>query len=1149
MTDLSLINVLACSEFGPDTARLSLTVREGLTISEILAEAMPTASADDLAQTRVALVNDRGSQIILPQHWHCVRPRASAHVVIRVIPAGGALKSILSIVVSVAAVALGTAFGAPLGAALFSGLTVNTATALGTALIGLGVSIVGNLLINALIPPTKPDTERRQSYAITGWKNRYEPGAAVPMVMGTMRYAPPMAATPYTEIVGDNQYVRALFCLGEGEVTINDMRLGETSLAEFDEVEIELRYGVEGELPVSLYPTQVVEEQIGVELTRPFPREDNGDITQVDEEYEARSWGIVEGGEWGWETVIRTRRVNAPGIETPVVRTTGPDASGASIILAWPGGLVRFNDDGGKLHHTVTVKVEQRPIEADEWQVVQTLNITAKKTEGFYRQHAWTFPQRGRWQVRVTMLTDETDDSKRAQRTTWVALQTIRPEYPLAFQRPLALVAMRIKATHQLTGALDNFNAVVSRVCSDWDAASGSWVRRVSDNPAAIYREVLTHAANPKPVSGAGMDLDLLSDWREWCATNGLTYNAVLDTAGTTLRDILTEVAAAGRATPRHDGIAWGVVIDRPMVNTMIVDHINPRNSWGFKWSRAYIDPPHAFTVKFQDAGNDYKETERVVRWPGYEGEITLTEQLPMPGKVYAAEIWREARRRQLETIYRPDSYEVSQDGAVRTATRGDAIALSHDVLSRVQIAARVKSVEGWLVELDELVEMQAGESYALRFRVFEDEDDNLGTSVVRTVRNYPGVGALLTLTGVGPAPQVGDLVHFGPASVESYTQIVTRIEATQDMCAIIRTVDAAPQIDIELAATAIPVWSSRVGAEIDDNLLQPSAPRFTSLTSGVNGTGVANRVAYAIAPGAGAIFTAGYQIEHRPNGAGSWTVVTIPAVNGGGNIDGYALGQIVQIRARGVSPTGVSGPYSVIVAITVGRDDAEIPQALDDAAISITTLLGGALIQFATGADAMTAAIQIYRSAGPDLDRETDAIGNLIPVRPFQSYSTALGDTTRANLIAGGGMGSAAPWTLGAGWSIAGGVAQHVAGAASAISQSFATTSGKFYRIGYAVSGRTAGTVQAFLSGGSARPGLIADANGRVRDRIQAVTGNNTFELRASTGFGGAVDDVAAYLETAACLSAGTHYVWIETQNADGVPGPIAGPYLVEII
>lgn len=1117
MTQLP-IYVLAEPLFDPGAGRVELEMTHGLTVADIVTHTMPRAHEVDLDRMRVALVTSSGSQIVPRDLWHRCRPHAGVRVVIRAVPGKGALKAVLSIVVSIAAVALGGIFGAAMAGTF--GLSAATWTAIGV----MGVSVIGNLLINALIPPVKPDTEKRQSYAITGWRNKYEPGGVVPFVLGTMRYAPPFAATPYTEIVGDDQYVRCLFCLGEGEVAIDDMRLGETSLAEYDEVETEVRYGIDAELPVSLYPQTVVEEQIGVELTRPLQRDDAGEVIK-----------------------------DTPTIETPVVRTTGPDAAGASVVLAWPGGLIRYTSEGKKLSRSVTVRIEHRLIEAEEWQEVIELSITAKKAEGFYRQHTWEFPSRGRWQVRLTMLTDETDDNKISQRTTWAALQTLRPEYPLAYSRPLALVALRIKATHQINGSLDNFNCLVSRICRDWDATSGSWVRRVSDSPAAAYREVLQHPSNPKAVVDGGLDLAQLQDWAVWGRDQSLTYNAVLDTAGTTLRDVLAEIAAAGRATPRHDGIRWGVVIDRPLINTLIVDHINPRNSWGFKWSRAYIDPPHAFTVKFQDAGNDYQETERVVPWPGYDGEITLTEQLSLPGKVYADEVWREARRRQLETIHRPDTYEVTQDGAVRTATRGDAVALSHDVLSRVQIAARVKSSEEWLVELDDVVEMTAGEAYAIRFRVFEtapgEDPDTIGVSIVRTVRAVPGRTRILTLTGVGPMPLVGDVVHFGPATVESYAQIVTRIEATQDMCAIIRTVDAAPQIDEVLAATEIPAWSSRVGAEIDANLLQPSAPRFASLTSGIDGTGVANRIQYALEPGSGAVVTAAYQLEHRLSGAPTWTVETLPAASGGGYIDAYATGQIVELRAAGVSATGVIGPYATTVSITVGSDDADLPAALDDDSIMITTLLGGALIQFATGADMATTQIQVYRSTSAALDRETDAVGGPLAVAPQQSYSTALGDTTRDNLIVGGAMDNAGDWTSGPGWSISGGVAVHAPGTTDALAQSLAATSGKYYRIGYQLSARTAGTITAYLSGGSDRPGSPAAADGLIRDRIQAVTGNDTIELRADTDFDGTIDDVVAYLETSACLSAGTHYVWIEPQNADGAPGPVSGPYTLEII
>lgn len=1114
MSGTQMTQVLAAPDLDPGAQRISLEVPQGLTIAQIVAAALPNASEADLATARVALVTQGGSAIVLRGHWHRVRPRDGVRVVIRLIPGKDALRTVLMIVVSVAAVALGGVWGPSVAGWL------GVADAVGTALVSAGVSILGNLLVNALVPPVKPDNDRATSYSIAGWKNKLDPNGAVPVVFGTMRYAPPFGAMPYTEIVGDDQYMRALFLVGEGEVNVTDMRIGETSLSEYDEVETEIRYGVAGELPVSIYPRQVVEEQTGVELTRPLPRDDAGKVIS---------------GE--------------PAEETPVVRTTGADASACSVILAWPGGLIYFNDKGKKRPRTVRVRIEQRLVEAEEWQLVETLEITAAKAEGFYRQHTWTLPSRARWQVRLTMLTAETEDSRIQQRTTWAALQTIRPEYPLDNHRPMALVALRVKATHQLSGPLDNFNCLISRICNDWDAATSSWQRRVGSNPASALREALQHPSNPKPVSDVGIDLEELAEFHAFCEAKGLTYNRVLDQTGTTFRDVLTEIAAAGRATPRHDGTKWGVVIDRPSADALIVDHVNPMNSWGFRWTRTYLNPPDAFVVTFPDADNDYKETQRTIPWPGHAGDIELTEELSLPGKVHAAEVWREARRRQLETVHRPDSYQATQEGAPRVATRGDNVMLSHYVLSRVQMVARVISVSGTLVALSNLVEMEDGTEYALRFRVFANETDTVGTSVTRRVRAVAGETDVLILTEAGDPPGAGDIVHFGPVGVESYQQIVRNVEITEDQCSILRLVDAAPQIDQELETTEIPAWSSRVGEEIAANLLQPGAPRFAAVRSGLSGTETEGLITYLIAPGSGAITTAGYQIEHRLDGAGDWALVTLPAANGGGQLDGYNTGDVVQLRALGRSFAGIDGPYSTVVTITVGAEDAPIPAALDEEAVSVTTLLGGALIQIGTGDDDATAAVQVYRSMSAVLDRETDAVGAAHAVEPQQSYSIALGDTTRSTLITGGAMDNPADWTIGADWSIAGGVASHSAGSAGAITQGHVAEAGKWYRIGLAVSGYSAGQVMPRLTGGSDRPGTAITANGQYSDRIQAASGNDHIEFLASGDFDGAIDNAVLYLETAACLTQGTHYLWIEPQNAEGAPGPAAGPFTLTII
>ncbi|RUS64913.1 phage tail protein [Pseudorhodobacter sp. E13] len=1113
-----LVPVIAAPHFDPGQRRITLEFPEGLTIAEMVRAALPCQPSAELAQVRVALVTARGTQLILPEHWARVRPKAGVRVVIRLVAGKNALKSVLSIVVAVAAFATGTWFA---GSVL--GLTAGT-TAYSLAFAGasLAVTALGQLLINALIPPIKPeDRNAANRYSISGLRNRLDPNGAVPVVLGSLRYAPPYAALPYTEIVGDFQYVRALFNFGEGRVQLDDIRIGETSISEYSNVEIEAREGVDADTTIALYPRQIAEETVGVALTRPLPRDELGEIIA----------GVAT-------------------TDTPIVRTTGADASGASIILAFPSGMIRFDKEGRSHAEGVSVRVEYRRVDADDWVLLTQLDIVAKKLESFYRQHSWEFPTRARYQVRLTLLNDETTDSTIQRSVSWAALQTLRPEYPLAYPRPLSLVAVRIKATHQLSGALDNISALGTRICADYDHVSGLWVERATSNPASLYRYVLQAPCNPKAVSDAGLDLGLLEEWHDFCRIKGLSFNKVFDDSATSLRDVLTQIAAVGRATPRHDGARWGVTIDR--AQDLIIDHLDAQNSSGLRATRSFIDHPHAFRVKFSDQTNDFKDAERVVRWPGYTGEITVTEALDMPGITDPDLIWREARRRQYEAIYRPDSYQVTQIGPVRVATRGDKVMLNHYVLDSVQASARVRNVIGALIELDQPVEMVNGQAYAVRFRVFDTEaaePDSIGTSTVRTVKTVAGERDTLTLTGTGPMPQIGDAVLFGRASAESLPLIVRGVERAQDNDEILHLVDEAPIIDTLLEADSIPTWTGRAGAELIEDASAPDTPRFSAITSGIARTGVANRIDYQLTAATGSVVTANFEVEHRLAGAASYSAIVLPVANGGGAMTTYAVGDQVELRARALAASGAASPWTANVTITVGADDAGIPVALDEAAISVTTLLGGALVQFATGADEATTQVQIYRSTSAVLDRDADAAGAAIVTTPLQSFSFVLGDSTRSNLISGGTMSSPAAWTSGAGWTIANGVASHVAGSVGTLSQSFAATEAKWYRVGFTVSGRSNGAVTPRLTGGTAFLGSAASANGTHSDRLHATNGTTTIGFAADSSFNGALDDVVAYLETAACLAQGTHYVWLEPQNADGIPGPVAGPFLISVV
>lgn len=291
--------VLIAPLLDPGQGRIDVEMPAGLTIAQMVERGLPDLSPADRLQARVTLVTPAAAWAIEPINWHSVRPRPGVRVVIRIVPGKAALRSVLMIAVSIAAVAL----GGPLGGMLAG--TFGIGQAGWVALATLGINVLGSLLVNALIPPPSPRDEK-PSYAISGWRNRYEPDGAVPVVMGKVRYAPPFAASPWTEIVGDLQYVRALFTFGYGPVGLSQFRLGETPLSEYDEVNAEIRYGWPNDDFMSLYSQQVFEETLGIGVTRPKLRDDVGKIVSHD------------------------------GVETPVVRTTGDDASGAGIILGFP---------------------------------------------------------------------------------------------------------------------------------------------------------------------------------------------------------------------------------------------------------------------------------------------------------------------------------------------------------------------------------------------------------------------------------------------------------------------------------------------------------------------------------------------------------------------------------------------------------------------------------------------------------------------------------------------------------------------------------------------------------------------------------------------------------------------------------------------
>ncbi|MFO1126356.1 MAG: host specificity factor TipJ family phage tail protein [Methylocystis sp.] len=762
--------------------RLDAVAPAGSTIAEIVAIAIPGVPDQFLPHVRVTI----GEDLVPHEMWARVRPKPTTIVIVRVAPGNrGALRAALSIAVGVAALAIGQVWVAPLVAGAYGAVAGSIAGGLATGT----VLLAGTFLINSLVPLRQNQAQgagiaQSPTYAIEGFRNVANPDGVVPCVLGKRRFAPPYAALPYTEVSGGETYLRALFLVGYGQVKIRNIKLGDTPIENFKEIDVEIREGLPSDAPVTLYPTQVLEERLSIDLNQAY----------------VATYG-------------------------PHTRFTASDANEAQVDIAFPNGLFWMHTVvvGGTsttypLPLSVAIRIEMRLNGTGAWTNVIDWSISAFTQKAASFSYRWTLPARGRYEIRVTRLTGDIDDLNAWQQndqfvsvSIWSAIRSFRPEYPLNFNHPLALIAVRARASKQLNGVIDNLTCEASRVCLDWDSGTSSWIEQETQNPASLLRYAMQGPPMAYPLADDEVDLPGLADFHDYCATKGLAYNRVHDFEQSVF-DAWSDIAAAGRAAPRDDGERWGVVIDR--AQTVVMQHITARNSWGFSGSRDYVRFPDAFRVKFYDETNFGKQAERVVPWPGFVGDPIVTESIELPGITNPDQLWKEARRRQYELINRRDVYNVTMDFEGACARRGDLVLLNHDVLKRTQRSARVRAINGVAVTLDEIVTMESGKSYAIRFRKLPASEGN-DLSVLRGVTTIAGDHDAVFVTGSGELPNVGDLLMFGESDSVTKEMIVREVEGAEDLARRFTLVDHAPQIESLADAEVPPAWTGRAGSEV----------------------------------------------------------------------------------------------------------------------------------------------------------------------------------------------------------------------------------------------------------------------------------------------------------------------------------------------
>lgn len=246
---------------------------EGLTLAEL--RARMTCLPHDFDSRGVICINGRPVYRVA---WRSIRPKVEhnglpVEITFHAPPMGGGGgkeggKNILAIVAGIALTAI-TGFIAGGGLATKLGFSAKLfgAGTVGATLAAAGVSLIGSLLLSALVPPPVIPTGKTISNpgAASAEGNVLEPNGPIPRVLGQRKVYPPLACEPFTYFDGPDEMVEAVYVLN-GPHQLADIRVGAAAIDGLSNVEYETREGWPGDPPLTLLRRQARTESVQSEL-------------------------------------------------------------------------------------------------------------------------------------------------------------------------------------------------------------------------------------------------------------------------------------------------------------------------------------------------------------------------------------------------------------------------------------------------------------------------------------------------------------------------------------------------------------------------------------------------------------------------------------------------------------------------------------------------------------------------------------------------------------------------------------------------------------------------------------------------------------------------------------------------------------------
>ena len=662
-------------------------------------------------------------EAILRKFWRTTRLTSGdvARFVSFPLGGGGAsgTKQIAGLVALVAVSAFAIWAG-PLAASALGFAGSSVVGGLATAAIGLG----GSLLVNALVHPdagatNAPSATQNQIYSVAAQGNTARLGQPLPVWYGQLLTYPDFAVTPWSEFIGNDEYLNILLSVGMGSLDYQALYVDQTVLwdpsngisATFNNSDGVTAGG--GPNAGGVYTSyganatgnpgcQVAFYEAGAAVTL-FP-------VNVFQSSEVSGQQFPDG----------TGDQNNPGGTLPPSPgavlgpfVTNPSATLATLIVVdfvFPGGCYTQNNNDPTYRNQPFRLIAQYAPVNDAGAVTGAFTTLFDITRTYnsnspIRDSVQTAVAPGRYTVRVQR--GDQSNVFGASACLWAGLRSFLQgsnSFP-----DVATVAIRILADLSTQGSW-KFGVLATRKLPVWNGSA--FVTQATRNPFWAFLDAVTNTQYGSTLPIAKVDFNTLVTEAANADSRGDYFDYFFNTA-VAVPAAWDKMLTVARSRHYWLGDTVSVVRDewRDVPSMLLTDREIVRDSTQVTWTMLGDEDPDAVIVEYIDSGTWLPAQ---VQYPPNSGTFTAAnaETKRIDGITDRNQAYRECAFYYLQSIYRRENVQINVEYEGRAITFGAVLRLQSELPQAYGYAGAVVSLSGDALTLDPAPTWHAGPFY-----------------------------------------------------------------------------------------------------------------------------------------------------------------------------------------------------------------------------------------------------------------------------------------------------------------------------------------------------------------------------------------------------------------------------------------------------